>query len=183
MRGYRLLISAFALLLVWAGQLQAALTINIQEVNSNVTASFSGSINNQAIAFASTFAATNGLDTGGTNFRGLFTGTGTYYAYGIPGPQPPSPLGTLNRPFDSLSPGNRLGFAFITPSKIPAIVVPSATPGNFSTSTIGTWNNTTINALGLTKGTHTWNWGSGSQQSSVTIQIGTLGSAVPEPNS
>ncbi len=68
-----------------SGPLFAALTISIQEVNSNVQATFSGSINNQALPFTSNFLAANGLDTGGTNYRGLFTGSGTYYAYGISG--------------------------------------------------------------------------------------------------
>lgn len=182
MRGLRLLIHCVGLLVVWAGQLQAALTIDIFEVDSNVTASFSGSINNEAIPFAATIVTMDGLDTGGTNFRGLFNTSGTYYAYGIKGLQPFSPLGTLNRSFDSRSPGSLLGFAFLSTSKTPAVVVPSPTPGTFSTNATGTWNNTTIDALGLTKGTSTWHWGTGSQQSSVTIQIGSLGAAVPEPN-
>ena len=127
--------------------------------------------------------AANGLDTGGTNYRGLFTGSGTYYAYGISGPPQLSPLGNLIRPFDSRTAGNLLGFAFVTNSKIPAVVVPTQVLGNFSSSTIGTWRNTTISGLGLTPGTNTWKWGSGTQASSVTIQIGSLGSAIPEPNS
>ena len=184
MRGFGLSILCLGAQFFLAGPLFAALTISIQEVSSNVQATFSGSINNQALPFQSTYPATNGLESNGLNFHGLFGGTGTYWFYQIPGSQPFSPLGTLNRPFDSVNSSSVFGFAFVTSSKRPAVAVSSPNPGNFSSSTVGTWRNTTISALGLTPGTDTWKWGSGSQASSLTIQIGSLGStAIPEPNS
>ncbi len=190
MRRFELWVSCLALQFVLVGQLPAALTISIQEVSSfgstNVRATFSGTVNNQALNWGGSFGtAANGLEggnDGGTNFRGLFGKQGTYFWFGISGVQPSSPFGTMNQPFDSVNSATVLGFAFVKGT--PSVVTPSSTPGNFSSNTVGTWNNTTISGLGLTSGTHTWSWGAGSQNpSSVTIQIGSLGTTIPEPNS
>ena len=56
--------------------------------------------------------------------------------------------------------------------------MPSGYSGNTLSDT-ATYDNQTFNSLGVTHGTYVWNWGSGANADSFTLNIGTV--AVPAP--
>lgn len=161
-----------ALFAVTCPPAQAAYVAAIDEIGPNVFATGSGSLNITGLVLISssaTFAFVRGA-SGSLIFAG-----GAFDAYrGISGP---ANFGSGLQFNASSATGNLAG----VDGGAGDIYVPA---GYISGTSLGTstntWNNTTLSALGLTSGTYVWNWGSGGNADSFTLQIG-QGAAVPEP--
>jgi hypothetical protein len=70
------------------------------------------------------------------------------------------------------------GDVFGVLGSFPAIYVPLNYVSGTSVSATDTWNNATLDSLGLTLGTYVYTWGVGDHADSLTVEIG----SVPEPS-
>ena len=111
----------------------------------------------------------------------LGTGTeGIFYGGDLYGPVTgPSSFGSGGGFYASSSSGDWVG---IDQYFFPKLVVPVGYVSGSSLSTTATWDNASFASLGLTPGTYEWNWGSGADADSLTLQIGPI-DPVPEPSS
>jgi PEP-CTERM motif len=174
---------SFGLCAPWA---QAAYTVTVKQVGSDVQASGSGSINFDALAFwgdeidPSLIAASDGAIIVGPT-----TPTNDTYYSGVTGPA--ITFGTGGIFFADSGSGNVVGLGTFDETSGGIVAVPqdyvSGAPLGTSTDT---WTNATISSLGLTPGAYVWSWGSGATADTFTLDIaaGRFGApppAVPEP--
>jgi hypothetical protein len=169
-----LLASATALGIVagTGGCAEAAFTFTLQEQGTDVVVIGSGSVDlaglsriGEDVLPASGFSAQNAV-------AGV-TGTVAVYA-GITGPGSFGPGGHVDASRgdgDAVAVNGRDGF----------LGVPQAYVSNSTLSSSMEFANQTFASIGLTPGTYTWTWGSGSNADSLTVQIDPF--AVPEPAS
>lgn len=151
---------------------EAALVINLQEIGSDVVATGSGTANLAELSFhfdgggtAYMEPSSTDIQIGGPNMVDWYSSIIEPASFGTGMPSAP----------DSVT-GPRWGVAngyLLAPKDY--------TSGTFLSST-STWNNTTLADLGVTSGTYTWTWGTGSNQDSLTLNAAG-GTAVPEPSS
>jgi hypothetical protein len=165
---------AFALL---SSSAHAGIVINFAQVGNNVVASGSGSANVAGLTFLFTLNNSQiNLDASSGNFRGGSTGVQYRVYQGLSGPANFGPgTGSANLPTSSS--GDYFGLtAFDGRLHLPAGYLSGTQLSNTTT-----WNNRTIANLGLAPvgSTFTYNWGSGANADSLTINI----TAVPEPSS
>jgi len=156
----------------------AGVIINITQVGSDVVATGSGFFNLNALTLGGSFPSNPDLSpTIGRIVMGP-----------VPGPNPMSVYDGITGP---LSYGSGLttlatsGFGDIfgqcgAVNGIPSlhIFMPQPYVSGTPLSATDIYSNATINSLGLTPGTYTWNWGTGADADFLTLQITT-----PEPTS
>jgi len=155
---------------------QADVTININQVGSDVVATGSGSLD-------ITDLNSNG---GATSYPGIIpnqavieegpsVGATAYYR-AVTGP---TSFGTLSTPSQpSVASGDEFGIS----GSNNTLVVPFGYVTGTTLSASDTYSGQTISSLGLTPGTYTWTWGTGAHADSLTVQIGPATTAVPEPS-
>lgn len=174
-----LVVLALALLLAGTGRARAELIITFSQSGSNVVASGTGSLNFLDLSFQgfdfnppSVNAAT------GTAVIGAPGNYADYYGT-ISGPSSFGPGGSFNASSGtSTAPGNT-GAGVIGATG--QLLVPGGYFAGTPFTVSSTWDNTTISGLGLTPGTYTWTWGSGSNADSLEVIV--PGASVPEPAS
>ena len=160
---------------------QAAYTIAIQQVGSDVVATGSGSINFDALAVygdeldISLIAAGDGAvilgpttPTDDTYYSGV---TGTVIAFGL-GDEFLADTGG----------GAIVGLGTFDETSGGVVAVPQGYVSGTSLGTsTATFINATISSLGLTPGAYVWTWGDGATADSFTIDIAGVGGAAPTP--
>jgi hypothetical protein len=151
---------------------QAAYTIAIAQVGSDVTATGAGSIDFTALApFGDELDQSLIAASGGAIIIGPTTPTDDTYYIGVTGPA--IAFGTGGEFFPNSGSGAIVGLgAQAEPPSTGIVAVPqgyvSGAPLGTSTAT---WTGMTLASLGLTPGTYTWSWGSGADADTFTIDI------------
>jgi hypothetical protein len=153
---------------------RAAIIATIEQQGANVVATASGTVD------------TAGLGSGGTNSNSgasvnsaaaLFAvgSASTYDVFtGITGP---THFGSVHFLQASSQTGDLIAVVGVNGW----LNLPDNYVSGASLSGTGTWDNTTLAALGLTTGILTWTWGSGATADSFTLNI-VDGTSVPEPS-
>jgi hypothetical protein len=153
---------------------RADVTITIAQSGSEVDLSGSGTLNLTAL----TLSIHDSNQLNGVAGVAAFAVVGPPIALadrydGVTGPM------TIG-PGDSLLGTSGTGMLFGVEGDLHSIFVPTGyTSGSLSGT--ATFANTTLSGLGLTPGTYTWNWGTGSNADSLTVLIETP-TVVPEPS-
>ena len=162
---------------------QAAYTITIAQVGSDVVATGAGSINYNALAYyiddvdpSLIYAGEGAIIVGPANPNST---NDTYYS-GIMGPD--ITFGAGEEFFADMGDGNIVGLGTFDETSGGVVTVPqgyaSGTPLGTSTAT---WSNTTISGLGLTPGSYVWTWGSGANADTFTLNIAARRVGAPPP--
>jgi hypothetical protein len=173
----RLSVLAFTLVLALAGQSRAGFVITVYESGDNVVAMGSGTLNTTSLGISTGFYAgalvqpyACQLEVGGSLPLATVESGGS-----ISGP---STLGPGQEAFGASSTtGSIVGVA----DKGQLLVLPYGYVSGTFLSSSSTWDNQTIESLGLDPGTYTWTWGSGASSDPLTMNI--AGGSVPEPPS
>lgn len=156
---------AVALLLGLSGNTFAAYTVHLLESGGNVVANGSGSLNLTAL----TPAGSGPLSAGVVPSPGLIFVGGPALVNASMGLSGPPSFGSgLGRGADAAS-GDMVGLDSFAPG---FVFTPLGYVSGSPLSSSATWNSASLASLGLTPGTHTWNWGSGPTADSFTVQIG-----------
>lgn len=162
---------AFTCLAVNRGSAYAFAQIQAVEVDSNVIASYTGSVNlsgltpSGSIALAGALVPSNGvISWGGAVGAGLQTDV-----YSGLTTQSFGPGSTAI--FQALASGSAFGV------QSDKLYVPSGYTSGATISGSTQYTGQTFSSLGLTPGTYTWSWGSGSNADRVVLTIG----AAPSP--
>jgi MYXO-CTERM domain-containing protein len=159
---------------------QAAVVFNLQEVGTDVVLSGSGTLNLAGLTKDSAFANRRGLvvpsypmaTVGGTSpvpvdlYQGITGSTG----FG-------SGTGTVA----SSGSGDTFGFINLPPSN-QFVFVPVGYVSGSLLSGSATFAGQTLLSPGATIGTYTWTWGSGATADSITLNVGSPITPVPEPS-
>ena len=156
---------------------QAAITIYMEEVGSNVVATLSGAIN--TLPGAPTQSGGVGVfsgvrPSGSTMAFGLskFSGVQTVQMHYYTATTYPSNFGTSTSLLQANSSTASTTMMFRNLSSNNIIIDQSYVPGTAVTGTL-TWNNQTFNSMGVATGSYVWGWSS----DSITLNV------VPEPSS
>lgn len=170
-----------------ASPANAAYVINFNEVGSTVVMNASGSVN---LAGLTRFGAGGGPTAtlvgpnSGTVFVERPGGPNIFIYRGFTGPLSFGPSSNTSAIFDVVSHVFLFSASSPNPGLPPGRIGLSAS--YISGTELGTNTalfNGSLASLGLTQGTYTWNWGSGANADSLTINIGTAvpPGAIPEP--
>ena len=161
---------------------QAAYTITIEQVGSDVVATGSGSINFDALAVYGDELDTSLIAaSGGAIIVGPTTPTDDTYYSGVAGP---ITFGAGGEFLADSGSGGIVGLGTFDEASGGVVAVPqgyvSGTPLGTSTAT---FTNATISGLGLTPGAYVWTWGDGATADTFTLDIASVGvaAATPEP--
>ena len=156
---------------------QAAITIYMEEVGSNVVATLSGAIN--SLPGAPTQSGGVGVfsgvrPSGSTMAFGLskFSGVQTVQMHYYTATTYPSNFGTSTSLLQANSSTASTTMMFRNLSSNNIIIDQSYVPGTAVTGAL-TWNNQTFNSMGVATGSYVWGWSS----DSITLNV------VPEPSS
>ncbi len=169
-------LAAVALGVFEAHPARAEFILNFDQVGSNVVATGSGTIDTADLTFMNTSAWLGGIVPNGaewatgSNPGGAFTDT---YS-GISGP---AAFGTASVTYATTVSGDPM--ALVSGE----IAVPVGYVSGTTLSNTLTFDNTNFAGLGLTDGTYTYSWGTGSNADSFVINIGPPANPVPEPAS
>jgi hypothetical protein len=152
-------------------QAQSLFTIDITQQGSDVVATGTGS-------FDTTDLTISGLIPGTVSFvfaaaGDVNLGSGGWTYYGVP--SGPSSFGDGGYVDASSSTGGDAGIYGGD------VVVPTDYVSDTPFSNSATWDSNTLSGLGLTLGSYTWTWGSGSDAGELVVNVGD--EAVPEPAS
>ena len=161
---------------------QAAYTITIEQVGSDVVATGSGSINFDALAVYGDELDTSLIAaSGGAIIVGATTPTDDTYYSGVAGP---ITFGAGGEFLADSGSGGIVGLGTFDEASGGVVAVPqdyvSGTPLGTSAAT---FTNATISGLGLTPGAYVWTWGDGATADTFTLDIASVGvaAATPEP--
>lgn len=159
---------------------QAAYTITIEQVGSDVVATGSGSINFDALTLYGDELGSSLLEaSGGAIIVGPTAETDDTFYSGVAGP---IAFGTGDEFLADSGGGGIVGLGTFDEPSGGVVAVPqgyvSGAPLGTSTAT---WTDTTISGLGLTPGSFVWTWGDGATVDSFTLDISSVGAAAPEP--
>ncbi|MEO0793669.1 MAG: PEP-CTERM sorting domain-containing protein [Verrucomicrobiota bacterium] len=168
--------TAFASLLLSAASAQAALVFNVIEAGGNVIIDTTGGtinttalVPNGSVSLASLVAPNIAFFTaGGDAPVDFYAGTTGPTTYGTGnGRVPSSTVGTLV---------GALGGST-------EIIVPAGYASGFPIAAASsTYIGQTFASLGMTPGSYVWTWGVGPSADSVTLNVGPLAVAIPEPS-
>lgn len=174
----RIVLSAFAFLMVLVSSSFGQIVITFTQDGANVTATTSGSANLTGLTGPSGGAGNPSLIPSELGLQVLIgaPSSGALPAYdrytGISGP---NGIGTGTTEFSADSgSGSIVGIAAGFMGGALELIVPDGYTSGTSIASTSTWNSTTIAGLGLTPGDYTWTWNSGAE--SLTISV------VPEPS-
>jgi hypothetical protein len=152
----------------------AAIIVNISQVNSDVVATFSGSLNLAALTFNGQFGIVGGIAP-----------TLAIFANGNGGPLSVDGYSGLTGPTSwggggGLVSTSNTGALFDISGAAPGtfVEVPHLYASGSALSGSSTFANQTLSSIGLIAGTYTYTWGSGLTADSVVVNVGT-----PEPGS
>ena len=150
---------------------QAGYTVTLEQQGSNVVASGSGSIDLTGLTFESSASdITIAIDpSAGTMVIRPTTGPAGDLYFGLFGP---TSFGSGGYIVASSGSGDIAGEVFGT------LYVPEGVSDN-PLSSSATWDNATLNSLGVTPGSYEWTWGTGPNQN-VTLDI--MAAPIPEPS-
>ena len=159
----------------------AAIVITIQQVGANVVETGIGSANLSALTFAAS-----------DSFRGaVFPAATSGVSQAIVGPSSNQPVSLFSGvsgptsygtgPGTAASSGTGSTFGFWANGA--DLVVPAGYVSGAALSGSATFNGATFASLGMNTGTFTYTWGSGATADSLTLQVGPVAAAVPEPGS
>ncbi|MGH7113432.1 MAG: hypothetical protein ACREE9_02955 [Stellaceae bacterium] len=173
-------VTAFgAALLLGAGlsapRAQAAYTVTLEPVGSNVVATGSGAIDLTGLSSRISGSARGGVVPSSGE---IITGPASFTAVdGYTGFTGPANFGSGGGTLASGGTGDLVGIgAFGTD-----LVVPAGYTSGSSLSDTATYDNATFASLGVTPGTYLWTWGTPALDDTFTLNIGAA--AVPEPSS
>jgi hypothetical protein len=155
----------------------ASVVFTLEQVGPDVIATGTGMINTVGLTLVGSFSAP---DQVAPAFGALLIGQGAAYdAYvGMTGP---SGFGPGSQTTASSATGDYVGFQEIGGG---FVLVPIGYVSGDPISGNATFSSTTLSALGVTTGTYTWTWGTGSTLDSLTLYAGVPApTAVPEPAS
>lgn len=160
---------------------QAAYTVTLAQVGSNVVATGSGSLDLAGLSFLESGPLSAEIDPSNAF---IITGSSSFEpsdVYG--GITGPTSFGSgLNTPASSGS-GDTVGINNLTAN---ALFVPSGYVSGAALSDTSTYDNATFASLGVTPGTYTWTWGAttpGAVPLDDTFTLVIPAAAVPEPAS
>jgi hypothetical protein len=154
----------------------ACAIFNTFEFGDNVLVVGSGSIDTLDATFFTTSIGSGLMNpSAGILVTGPPSASISYDAYtAVTGPTSFG-LGT-NQPFASTGTGDIFG----VDQQLNELFVPQGYVSGSPLSSTDTYSGQTFSSLGLTPGTYTWTWGTGSHADSLTVQIG---ATIPEPTS
>jgi hypothetical protein len=174
----RMMMACALLSLTLVGTSRAGFVVNMTESGGDVVATGSGTLDTQSFSSpgftgtSSILGPQSGTAIFGTGQSDVFGQNAEVYSP-ISGP---SSFGLGNSALASSATGDFVGVAIESNLLVPLGYV----SGTLLNST-STWAGQTFSSLGLTPGTYTWTWGSGSDADFFTMNIGA--SSVPEPSS
>lgn len=167
-------ITAVGALVVLGLSAQAAIVINITEVGSDVYLQGSGSVNTTSLTvFNSPFTFNRLIPNMGAAGTGAYSPSVQTYWYQNAATGPSS-FGTGALADPTSGSGDR----FLLFGSTGSIFVPVGYTSGAPLSGDATWANQTLSSLGLTPGTYVWNFGTGANADTWTVNI----TAVPEPH-
>jgi hypothetical protein len=150
---------------------QAAYTVTLAQVGSNVVATGSGTIDTAGLGL---FGHIRAQALIGPHEGEIFTGPASITSVDVyASVNGPSSLGSTTETFASTGSGDLVGIFGIGGS----LLVPAGYISGSALSDTSTYDNQTFSGLGVTPGTYVWTWSS----DSFTLDI--PGAAVPEPSS
>jgi hypothetical protein len=163
----RLFIYVSCVLLLFATNCWCAIVIDIDQVGADVVATGSGSADTSDLVLQGTYTEDPSVEPSEAN---IFVGVSAQIQYykTVSGP---ANFGTGG--FTAASSGT--GDLFGVEAEFNNLMLPQSYTSGDPLSGTATWNSTTISNLGLTPGTYVYNWGSGENADSLTVNI------VPEP--
>jgi hypothetical protein len=162
---------------VLGGSADASVTIDITQDGANVVATGGGTFNTTDLTWQGYLERSP--DVQGAIGQ-VFVGVGEVAAaYTVTGP---ASLGTGGYFAASSETGNLFGIIGGGGQFGPLLAVPGNYTSGSTLSGTATFDNATFASLGLTDGTYVWTWGSGANADSLTVDIGGISSAVPEPS-
>ncbi len=161
-----------------SGQSRAGIVIDVSQVGTNVVATGGGTIDLTDLTLAVSFLDVPflGIDPaiGVINMGGPTNSALVNVYTGFTGP---SSFGTgSGAPITSGS-GDRFGINDVHQDGLPGLTLPVGYVTGTELTAADTYNDQSLLTLGLTPGTYTWTWGTGSHADFFTVQI------VPEPSS
>ena len=156
----------------------AEIIIKVEQVGSNVVATGSGTLDTTDVTLSSpTFFSAGTNPSIGTLVLGV-TGLQSGSSFAVSGP---ASLGTGSFMSATTGTGSALGVGVPPVSGGGHLVI---VPANYVSGTflssMNTWNNTTLAALGVNPGTYTYNWGSGAHADKLVIDV-VSPTVIPEP--
>jgi hypothetical protein len=153
---------------------QAAIVINITEVGSDVYLQGSGSVNTTSLTKHATVSVFNRLNpSSGAAGAGAYESVSADWYKDVATPAPAS-FG----PGGMVDPSSGTGDRFLLVGQSGSIFVPAGYQSGAPLSGTATWANQTLSSLGLIPGTYVWNFGTGANADTWTVNI----TAVPEPH-
>jgi hypothetical protein len=160
------------------GQARAGIVIDVSQVGANVVATGGGTIDltDLSLAVSALDVPFLGIDPAiGVINMGGHTSSALVNVYtGFTGP---SSFGTgSGAPITSGS-GDRFGINDVHQDGLPGLTLPVGYVTGTELTAADTYNDQSLLTLGLTPGTYTWTWGTGSHADFFTLLI------VPEPSS
>lgn len=169
-KGRKIVVGISSLVAGLAMSAHASFTFNINQNGNDVMALGSGSLNITAFTGSNSGSFTSSM-LPSIGYLVVNQGSMTQYSGAIL--TGPSSFGSGGGAPNSVT-GDYVGVR--GPASF--IFVPVGYVSGDDLSTTVTWTNKTLSGLGLTDGSYTWTWGSGSTADSFTINVG----AVPEPS-
>ena len=169
-----------ALGVVAAPRAQAAYVITFQQVGSNVVETGSGSLDLTGLSVGDFGIARDAsvAPAKGRVFSGVFTDTNTWFGEFVPASVVGFGPGATTSA--SMTSGGPVGFASGV-ADLTYLIFPAGYISNTPLSDSSTYLGATISSLGLAPGDHVWNWGSGDDADTFTIDV-ISPPAVPEPS-
>jgi PEP-CTERM motif len=170
-------LASMALVALTASQANAAFVVTFTEEGQNVEESGSGTINLTDLSFVETLPGAETQAALTPSLPGFVSGisdTTAIYGGDISGP---TTWGSGAITGASSSFGDVVGLdrarAFL--------LVPDGYSSGFELSTNATYAGASFTSLGVTPGSYVYHWGSGADADTLTVEIGSAGSPVPEP--
>lgn len=158
-----------------ANPAHAAYVLNFAQVGTNVVATGSGSVITTGLNLWGDASFPTYMTPSGPNF--VSGNAGTYRLFQLDTAAPK--FGTGGTVFGSQiqTVGSRIAF---TSGRLLGVSTDYVS-GSALGTTVTTFTNATFASLGLTAGSYVWTWGTGLNADRLTINVGPVASAVPEP--
>ncbi|HEV3257509.1 MAG TPA: PEP-CTERM sorting domain-containing protein [Gemmataceae bacterium] len=182
MKRATLVLVALALLLGGTGRARAELIITFSQNGADVVANGVGSLNFLGLTFSAFDMNPPSVNaSAGLVDLGPVPGTYADYYGNISGPTSFGPGGNFLATSGTSTAANNTGAG--VDGATGQLLVPGGYFAGTAFTINDTWAGTTISGLGLTPGTYTWTWGSGSNADDLKVIIPGGAVPVPEPAS